>query len=361
MPSGYGGAYRALGGCLAACILAGAVLAQDVQQATPPVFESQPEAQGRQQPSEDRRADGIQQNQTATESLAAALDKIEAAIRDLTAQQNAAQGQGPKDHEIRDLEAQEGMALWAKAMFWATVAAVIVTLAGVLLIGWTLYHTRLAAIHANQMAVAAEEGNEIARAGILSIQRPFISFKSIEKNKPEYSDHLHFRAIMVNTGHSVARRVVRNIEIMSKTGDLDELFNFPTIYSSKKSTFHITYLEPGGILQFPNIAIDPQIAPDPQEDRRLFVYGWVEYDDAVAGSARRRTEFCVELRALRGAGAVDPNKGMLVSESRYGKHNGADEDCYHSPMSPEDRLREQADATAEAITTGKPVPRPPKG
>ncbi len=96
-----------------------------------------------------------------TNEIATALNEIEAAIRDYVAQQRQAQGQPPADHEIRDLYAQERMALWAERMFWATVVAVILTFAGVLLILGTLHYTRKAALSA---AAAAEYTKQAVKA-----------------------------------------------------------------------------------------------------------------------------------------------------------------------------------------------------
>ena len=69
----------------------------------------------------------------------------------------------PKDEEIRDLEAQEGMAFWAETMFWATIAAVLLTFAGIVLIGRTLIHTRHAAEAARDMVT---EGKKTTIAAI---------------------------------------------------------------------------------------------------------------------------------------------------------------------------------------------------
>ena len=117
----------ALGGCLAAFLWADPVLAQEGQQVSPPSLESQPESEGRQSASERKGTERGQDKQPAAEQLAPAIEKIETAIRDLIAQQNAAQSQGPKDNEISDLKAQEGMAYWAKLMFWTSAAMVFVS------------------------------------------------------------------------------------------------------------------------------------------------------------------------------------------------------------------------------------------
>jgi hypothetical protein len=63
----------------------------------------------------------------------------------------------------RDLDAQEGMAFWAKWMFWAATGEAALTFIGVILVGWTLYHTKRAADFA---ADAVDEGRKATAAAV---------------------------------------------------------------------------------------------------------------------------------------------------------------------------------------------------
>jgi hypothetical protein len=49
------------------------------------------------------------------------------------------------EREIRDLQAQENSAYWAEAMFWATIAAIILSVIGIGLVWFTFRETRNAA------------------------------------------------------------------------------------------------------------------------------------------------------------------------------------------------------------------------
>jgi hypothetical protein len=51
---------------------------------------------------------------------------------------------------------------------------------------------------------------------------------------------------------------------------------------------------------------------------RGFIYGWVEYDDVFTSSARRRTEFCVEIEVI-GNPLVTPSKGAPESRQARGR------------------------------------------
>lgn len=77
-----------------------------------------------------------------TVDLAPALKGIETAIRNLVAEEDKIQAQRREDAEGRDLEAQEGMALWAEWMFYTSTATVVLTLAALFAIVRTLHHTR---------------------------------------------------------------------------------------------------------------------------------------------------------------------------------------------------------------------------
>lgn len=87
------------------------------------------------------------------------LDRIAGAIE-------AANDQEEPPHEYdraeADLDAQERMAFWAMGMFWATLAAVLLTAVGIILIWRTLIHTRRAADYTAEMLVQAKESTKAA-------------------------------------------------------------------------------------------------------------------------------------------------------------------------------------------------------
>jgi hypothetical protein len=55
--------------------------------------------------------------------------------------------------------------------------------------------------------------------------------------------------------------------------------------------------------------------------QRVFLWGWVDYDDAVGGKSRHRTEFCFEVL----------KHGEFMSFRPHGKFNGADDDAFRLP------------------------------
>ena len=228
--------YVTLGGCLAAFLWANASLAQEPQDVAPTTLKGQPVPEGGQNTSKGGATDQGHEKEPTPEKLSPSLDKIEAAIRDLIAQERAAQGQGPKDEEIRDLKAQEGMALWAKAMFWATVAAVILTFAGIVLIWRTLIHTRHAAEAARDMVT---EGVKTTSAAIEATNA------AIEANRiaREMSER-QLRAYILPTKRHVLRQKVNPHHVVRQKiqGPLEVVLHCRRILLYRVYQIHIFFL-----------------------------------------------------------------------------------------------------------------------
>jgi len=83
-----------------------------------------------------------QQETQPPELLAPVLNEINAALRELVSEERAAQSKEPSQTDKSDLEAQQAMAVWAQAMFWATLATVFVAIVGVIYVRRTLLESR---------------------------------------------------------------------------------------------------------------------------------------------------------------------------------------------------------------------------
>lgn len=92
------------------------------------------------------------------------LGRLEATIETVRSDQK---GDGQIDREVRDLQAQEDMAFWAKAMFWATAGTVVLTLLALLALIRTLHHTRRAADYAKDMV---DEAKNTTTAAVESLR-----------------------------------------------------------------------------------------------------------------------------------------------------------------------------------------------
>jgi hypothetical protein len=75
------------------------------------------------------------------ESVASGISRISEALEAQNAQTDPYEKER-NEREIRDLEAQENSAYWAESMFWATVAALILSFIGIGLVYTTFHETR---------------------------------------------------------------------------------------------------------------------------------------------------------------------------------------------------------------------------
>jgi hypothetical protein len=159
-----------------------------VQERVDPALESQPVPEPRQHTSADQRQPSTGQQEADAERLIPALNAIGAAIRGLIVKEDPQQRERQAHHETADLQAQQDMAFWAKAMFWATFATVLVTAVGIWLIYWTLIYTRRAAEaaavgtkaaidtakEAQRTSDAAIEANNFNRQAFIAEHRPWL-------------------------------------------------------------------------------------------------------------------------------------------------------------------------------------------
>lgn len=128
------------------------------QERIEPALEEQPEEPVATERQEKGGATGQQDaapEQERAIDFLSGIQGIEAAIRDLIAEEDEIARQRQEDREISDLKAQQDMALWAMLMVFATFATVVVTAVGVFLIWKTLTYTAAAATHTKVAADAA--------------------------------------------------------------------------------------------------------------------------------------------------------------------------------------------------------------
>lgn len=183
------------------------------QEPTPPEQEAQVEPPGNYQGGATAGERPAAQEQDRSPTIFSALNGVEAAIRDLIAEQRNQASQGPASHEVRDLHAQEKMAMWAFWMFVATAATVALTFAALLAILRTLHHTKRAADAAVDMVTEAKATSAAAEATIGVTReigqaqvRAYLSIKAARAYVDE-KDGIVFDVTVENSGQSPAKGV----------------------------------------------------------------------------------------------------------------------------------------------------------
>lgn len=129
------------------------------------------------------RADQGDGSSSQNITVAADLGRIASALE----AQNTDEG---AKREKRDLHAQEDMAIWAKRMFWATVAAVVLSGVGIVLIYTTFRETRRTANAGDKMAeeaakatAAALRSAAVAEKALVGVERPFVVINPAQFNE----------------------------------------------------------------------------------------------------------------------------------------------------------------------------------
>jgi hypothetical protein len=189
------------------------------------------------------------------------------------------------------------------------------------------------------------------KKALLSSERPYVfrqGFETVAKMKadaaqrPNAEPTQHVRAwrfnpLWTNTGKAPTKFLVTHVRAIVSDGELSAGFpfdgRFPVSVQDVEwspSTPVPSVLGPGGKLIAEPVVIPIGVLTEiwraAVEGRRLYIWGWAEYDDRIEGP-RHRTEFCVEV-FMRG----DPAGGRDIFSYRdHWEYNGADEDCMNWP------------------------------
>lgn len=222
----------------------------------------------------------------------------------------------------------------AKLTLWVTIAAflqVIVALIGIHYLRKTIEETRRAAdltiAEATRTTAAANASLEHAKAASYAELRAYVflsgstinRFMRSEREVAGYDLAFDFQ----NTGQTPAYRVTGYLNHAFFPGPPPKDFDYP---DSNTGDVSLSTLGPGQKSQ-----LSRQIAVEEFGDLkrpRLFVWGWMEYDDAFPDTPRHRSEICFEIEILG-----DPRNPDAPVKGFHGvAFNGADDDCLRQPQ-----------------------------
>jgi hypothetical protein len=180
----------------------------------------------------------------------------------------------------------------------------------------------------------ANSANEIQQA----TQRAFISIAAsnstgVRKVLNDAADQVvQFKAPLrlSNSGTTSARNVEGATNYQVWPYDLPEDFDFRDLETYEMHLLAIGPREES----FTSVTIDLKAVWRVSEGERLFVWGWMTYDDVFPDSPMRLTEFCFEIVNVRwgvqvdGSGrASDPTTDVAYDAISCRRHNCYDTDC----------------------------------
>jgi hypothetical protein len=200
---------------------------------------------------------------------------------------------------------------------------------------------RRSAIASVQSARAARIAAEIAEHALVKTEPAFLFHRGVAIAAITGVDgHIRGWRFMLswhNSGSTPAKGVLMNtglywvdkVDVVEDVADLPREFDFPDTYGFREPTDRVRLsIGPGG-----EIAGDPKDIEISELERayhrqcRIFIWGWVDYNDIFPQTPRHRTEYCFEIVV-----SSDPSRHEAGTSTfmffAYGTHNGIEEECY---------------------------------
>jgi len=176
----------------------------------------------------------------------------------------------PTEYDLRDLRAQEGMAWWAELLFYVSVA-------GVLLLGATLYETRKAGIAVSETLVQTRRQADIAEDTANRQLRAYLTivggYVEIMTNNNDIFAHINFR----NSGQTPAYKFSVWYKINCFPPDFD-----PFGDQEPPDKISQSIIGAGGDIHiFPRLTRHGSVCDDIRAGKQhVFIWGRADYEDA---------------------------------------------------------------------------------
>jgi hypothetical protein len=231
--------------------------------------------------------------------------------------------------EQRDRDERRANESW----FVALTRALAVATGGLLIATVGLWYTAARQSHALKQAVetarrSADSAEFIVKnmeATAERQQRAYVFVKLIDvRSEPPADRHARhvIRIILENTGATATRHMVTSVSWAQFQPDLPNDFHFPD------GAQEPALLGPRQTMELRIADIPADVLSNAEQgSHKLYMWGWVEYNDVFANTQRHRTEFCFRLM-VRGDPATDQ---YVFSSSRHDAYNAADDDCSKKP------------------------------
>jgi hypothetical protein len=161
--------------------------------------------------------------------------------------------------------------------------------------------------HTEILAGAAKQSAEVARQTLEATQRPFVFVNSFELQP--FANLIQISPKYENSGSTPTQNMHAWISWKTFPGEPPVDFNYPDIdangnidtapktqpaFIGPKATSY------GGVIFIPV----SEIAKIKDKTARIFIWGWIEYDDISPATPRHRTQFCNELAIVTVAQTV---------------------------------------------------------
>lgn len=174
----------------------------------------------------------------------------------------------------------------------------------------------------------------------------------------------YFSSLIENAGATNAVNIITRLNLVEQPNELPNDFNYPDYWDQESNEYNRITLGPKHANNLGGIEVEiEKIVAAKNADFKIYMYGWIEYNDAFRRHKTHRTEFCIRLRV-----EGDPVRtNCAFNFERFGDFNGADEHCYRKrhelapvfPAQRNPRLAQAIPATPSANPEGPSRNAPP--
>lgn len=179
---------------------------------------------------------------------------------------------------------------------------------------------------------AADNSTRLVGSALIATQRAYVTLREFRVNVTRLSaiediQNATVQPVWENGGTTPARNGRSHVSWKYFTGSIPadlELADFDE--TGNRIVTDDKYLPlaigPRGLAHSPVILIDgPTIRNVRENQGRVLIWGWAEYDDVFEGSPRHRTEFCYQMNVT---GSLSQSH---IAFSLYKRFNGMDAEC----------------------------------
>jgi hypothetical protein len=166
---------------------------------------------------------------------------------------------------------------------------------------------------------AARDSAETAKQSVIAVQRAFVFVTGVQPSRivnlqDQQTVGWQFAVRWENSGSTPAINFNAHLNMSPFDGDIPAGFDFADIPPTDNVSGFVPPKGSIGMQVQQPIAIIQSVI---ENKRRLFLWGWAEYDDTFGNTPRHRIEYCLEIKI---AGEFTTDKNTVASEM-YRRHN----------------------------------------
>lgn len=201
--------------------------------------------------------------------------------------------------------------------------------------------SRIASRISYRAARAAKKSADVSEQTLIATERAYVFVKAI-RHEPiidtvsarHFVRAWNFIPVFENSGSTPTKHSIMHVSFAIENEGLPDAFQFPDLWlegmPKRYSRFFIGPKAEKWSAPIEIHTVDLEAVKN--RGKRIFIWGWIDYNDVLKGTARHRTEFGLEL-FVKGDPAI-PTASFTFQEFR--DFNGADDDCYRKPKPYED-------------------------